>query len=114
MVCARPMKPAPIRPMRISRIDAPPLSRPAADRTLPYPDQEAPGQARRCPDGSTLHRRAEVPRRELVVAVAIFLAPRFLARRRVEDHLEDALADFLQRGRAVDDLAAVDVHVVLH
>src|SRR5215475_10127479 len=39
----------------------------------------------------SLHRRAEVPRREFVVAVAIFLASRFLARRRVEDHPEDAL-----------------------
>src|SRR5207244_8648055 len=60
----------------------------------------------------SLHRRAERPRRELVVAVAELLALRLPARRGVEDQPEEALARLGNRLGAVDDRAAVEVHVV--
>src|SRR5262245_21346103 len=107
------MNPAPIRPIRISPMNSPQLQCPMSppDTTLP------PSNNRRLKPGGSLkgmdlHCCAEVPGPELVLAVAELLALRALARGRIQDHLEDTLADLLERGRAVGDLAAVDVHVV--
>src|SRR5260221_10931215 len=58
------------------------------------------------------HRGAEGPRRELVVAVAELLALGLAARRAIEDQPEEALARLGDRLGAVDDRAAVEVHVV--
>src|SRR6185503_7691898 len=66
------------------------------------------------PRSPDLHHRAELPGRELVVAEAERLALRLLARGRLEDQLEDARADLGDALLAVDDGAAVDVHVVGH
>src|SRR2546430_16897297 len=63
---------------------------------------------------SFLHHRAELPRRELVLAESQLLALALLTRGRCQDELEDALAHFLVRGAAFGDRAAVDVHVVAH
>src|SRR5262249_18914361 len=60
-----------------------------------------------------LHRRAERPRRELVVAVPPQLALGLLARGGLQDEVEEARADFRDRLFPLDDRAAVDVHVVL-
>src|SRR6185369_17353900 len=59
------------------------------------------------------HHRADLPRHELVLAVAVPLALGGLAGRGGEHEAEDALAHLLNGTRAVDDLAAVDVHVLL-
>src|SRR5437764_13699685 len=76
--------------------------------------------ARRCAAVSFLlmfpfrsHHRADLPRHEFVLAVAMLFALAVLTGRRGEHEAEDALAHLLDRGLAVDDLAAVDVHVLL-
>src|SRR5579883_3491290 len=61
-----------------------------------------------------LHHGAELPGRELVVAVAERLALALAARGGGEDELEDALAAGLDRFLAVDDGAAIQIHVVGH
>src|SRR2546421_505614 len=58
------------------------------------------------------HCGAKRPRRELVVAVAELLALGLRARRGFEDQPEKALACLGNRLGAVDDRAAVEVHVV--
>src|SRR3954452_18557719 len=58
------------------------------------------------------HHRADLPRHEFVLAVAMLLALAALARGGGQHQPEDALAHGLDRGAAVDDLAAVDVHVL--
>src|SRR5205814_8322647 len=72
--------------------------------------QSVSGSAWTCIVG--LHHRAELPRHELVLAVAVQLALGLAARRRREHVLEDALADLLDAFGAVDDRAAVEVDVV--
>src|SRR5438874_13635927 len=57
------------------------------------------------------HHRADLPRHEFVLAVAVLFALARLARCGREHKAEDALAHFLDAGPAVDDLAAIDVHV---
>src|ERR1700749_3149761 len=61
-----------------------------------------------------LHRRSEHPRRELGAAEIKALALGRLARGGLEDEVEDALAAFLHALLAVEDGAAIDVHVVFH
>eukprot|EP01136_Pigoraptor_vietnamica_P022749 Opistho-1_new@6175 len=61
--------------------------------------------------GRASHHRADWPRHELVLPVAVLLALGVRARGRGQHQFEDALAHLLDRGRAVHDLAAVDVHV---
>src|SRR5689334_25205272 len=60
-----------------------------------------------------LHRGADLPGHELVVAVAQQLALALLSGRHPQDRLEDLLALVFDR-HAVEDIAAVDVHVVEH
>src|SRR6185369_6844732 len=62
---------------------------------------------------SPLHRRADLPGNELVVAIAQELALGLLAGGDAQDGGEDLRA-FLLDGDAVEDVAAVDVHVALH
>src|SRR6185436_9501272 len=52
------------------------------------------------------------PRRELVIAIAEELALRLLSRSGLEHELEEPAADLGNRFLAVDDRAAVDVHVL--
>src|SRR5450432_4151214 len=59
-----------------------------------------------------LHHRAEGPRYELVLAVAVHFALCLAARRGLEHEAEDALAHRVDARAAVDDVAAVDVDVV--
>src|SRR6218665_502921 len=63
--------------------------------------------------GGGLHHGADLPGDELVLAIAMLLALGLRARGRGQHLLEDALAHGRYRGLAVDDLAAVDVHVLL-
>src|SRR5258708_13920472 len=63
---------------------------------------------------AALHHRADLPGLELVLAEAELLALGLLAASHVQDQLEDALAAFGHALRAVDDGAAIDVHVVGH
>jgi hypothetical protein len=60
------------------------------------------------------HRRAQHPWRELRGAEVELLALRSLARRHAQHQLEDALAALLHALIAVEDRAAVHVHVVCH
>src|SRR5581483_3537151 len=59
------------------------------------------------------HRRPDLPGHELVVAVAQKLALGLLPRGDAQDGVEDLLALGLDRD-AVEDVAAIDVHVVHH
>src|SRR5262245_10770247 len=59
-----------------------------------------------------LHHRAQLPRPELVLAVAMSFALGGLAGGSTQDELEDPLAHLGDIRLAVDDLAAVDVHVL--
>src|SRR4051794_24051028 len=58
------------------------------------------------------HHRADLPRHEFVLAVAMALALAALPGSGGEHQPEDALAHLLDRRLALDDLAAVDVHVL--
>src|SRR5437870_8114193 len=58
------------------------------------------------------HHGADLPRHEFVLAVAVPLALARLARRGGEHQPEDALTHLGDRRAAVDDLAAIDVHVL--
>src|SRR5258705_8297044 len=59
-----------------------------------------------------LHCRADDPRGELVFAVSPLLAFGFLARRGLEYELEEFAAGLRDRFRAVDDGAAIEIHVL--
>src|SRR4051794_40964625 len=59
------------------------------------------------------HHRADLPGHEFILAVAVLFALGLLARGGGQHEFEDALAHLLDRQLAVDDLAAVDVHVLL-
>src|SRR2546430_7172865 len=61
----------------------------------------------------SLHHGADDPRRELFLAHAGALALAALAGGHRDDLLEDLAADGGQR-RALDDHAAVDIHVLFH
>src|SRR5580698_3793742 len=64
--------------------------------------------------GANSHRRAEYPGRELRAAeVKTFTFGR-LARGGLQHEIEDALAALLHGFLAVEDGAAIDVHVVFH
>ena len=63
---------------------------------------------------SKLHRRAQHPRREFGAAEIKTLALGRLARRGLQHQFEDALAALLHGFLAVEDGAAIDVHVVFH
>src|SRR5687768_17354112 len=71
----------------------------------------------RCRDRATtgtalqLHRSADGPRRELVVAVAEVLALGFFSGRGLENELEEALTGLRHTLAAIDDGAAIEVHV---
>src|SRR5689334_9780033 len=58
--------------------------------------------------------RAELPRDELVAAQIEVLAGGEPARGHGQDRLEDLVAGRVDRGRAGDDAAGVEVHVVAH
>src|SRR5450631_3367373 len=60
------------------------------------------------------HRRAEYPWREFGAAEIKALALGRLARGGLEDQVENALAARLHRFLAVEDGAAIDVHVLFH
>src|SRR6186713_2536881 len=60
------------------------------------------------------HRRAEHPGRELGTAEIKTLALGRLARGRLQDQLEDALATVLDALLAFEDGAAIDIHVLFH
>src|SRR5690349_6432049 len=68
----------------------------------------------RGPQRNELHRRAEHPRRELRRAEVELLALGALAGRHAQHQLENALAALLHGFLAVEDAAAVHVHVVFH
>src|ERR1044071_793040 len=55
-----------------------------------------------------------MPGGELILAVAQLLALAALAGGGGKDQLEDLLAHFLDTGLAIEDLAAIDVHVLGH
>src|SRR4051812_45488268 len=59
------------------------------------------------------HRRAKDPWRELVFAIAPRFALRLLTGRSFKDQVEDASANFLYRFLAIDNGAAIEVHVLL-
>src|SRR5688572_30054881 len=59
-----------------------------------------------------LHRRADGPRRELVVAVAEGSGFRPFARRGLQDELEKSRSRLRHRLAAIDHRAAVEVHVL--
>src|SRR4051794_39899162 len=61
-----------------------------------------------------LHRRAQHPWRELGAAEIKTLALGRLARRGLEDELENALAALLDALLAFENGAAIDVHVLFH
>src|SRR3954469_18683535 len=61
-----------------------------------------------------LHRRPKDPRRELGAAKVKTFALGRLAGRGFQHQIEDALAAFLHALFAVEDGAAIDVHVVFH
>src|ERR1700733_731022 len=63
---------------------------------------------------TTLHRRAEYPGRKFGAAKIEALALGRLARSRLEHQVENPLTALLYRLLAVEDGAAVDVHVVFH
>src|SRR5581483_3681076 len=63
---------------------------------------------------ATSHRGAEHPGRELRAAEVKTLALGRLARRGLEHEIEDALAALLHALLAIEDGAAIDVHVVFH
>src|SRR5437773_6768891 len=63
--------------------------------------------------GLSSHHRAQRPRHEFVLAVAVQLALGLAPRRGRQHQLEDALAHLVDARGAVDDRAAVDVDVVL-
>src|SRR5215469_7289940 len=63
---------------------------------------------------TSLHGRAELPGRKLLVAEAELLALGLLAARRGEDEVEDPLPDLLHRSGAIRDRAAIDIHIVGH
>src|SRR5690606_17759130 len=60
-----------------------------------------------------LHRRADVPRHEFEVAIAELFGSRALPGGGPKDEIEDLPSLFLERN-AVQDIAAVDVHVLPH
>src|SRR5260370_24836223 len=64
-------------------------------------------------DARPLHHRGDDPGRELLLAHPRQLALRALARGDRDHFLEDLPADRLER-RALEDDAAVDVHVLFH
>src|SRR5689334_13398398 len=68
--------------------------------------------ARQCPARRS-HHGAEVPRDEFVLPVAVLLALGPVPGRRVEHQAEQTFAELLDARRAVDDLAAVEVDVLL-
>src|SRR3990172_13272388 len=56
---------------------------------------------------------ADLPGHELVLAQAQFLAPGLVARGGAQDELEDLFTHLVHAGRAIHDLAAIDVHILL-
>src|SRR5438093_12432627 len=54
----------------------------------------------------------DLPRHELVLSVAVQLALRLLSGRAVEHHPEETGTDFLDARSAVDNLSAIDIHVI--
>src|ERR1700733_12359338 len=63
---------------------------------------------------TTLHRRAEYPGSEFGAAEIEALALGRLARGGLEHQVENALAALLHRFLAIEDGAAIDVHVIFH
>src|SRR5687768_8002567 len=63
---------------------------------------------------SNLHGRPQYPGREFILAHAMLLAHRARTRRHLDDAPEDLLAGLLHRHLAIEDGAAVDVHVLAH
>src|SRR6185369_1440636 len=91
----------------------------ASSALLPAAAMIAATWARRAPAWNVfdmappvLHHRAHLPGHELVLAVAVLFALGRLAGGGREHQLEDPLPHLGDRGLAVDDLAAVDVHVL--
>src|SRR5262245_61979054 len=62
----------------------------------------------------TLHDRADLPRREFVVAEAQALGLAALTGCDLQHQIEDARAHLLDRALAVQNAAAVEVHVLRH
>src|SRR5687767_6068759 len=59
-----------------------------------------------------LHHRADLPGHEFILSIAVLLALGLFTRGSGQHQLEDAPAHLLDRNLAVDDFAAVDVHVL--
>src|SRR5215467_5914705 len=70
------------------------------------------GSVRRLSRSATSHHRAELPGHELLVAEAEAFAGGTGTGCHVEHRVVDAPAHLVDRGRTVENVAAVDVHVV--
>src|ERR1041384_1389225 len=77
------------------------------------PPTPASWSTRRCDGRSRLHHRADLPGYELGVAITEIFRLGARARRGRQNFPENLLA-LLLHGDAVEDVAAVDVHVVDH
>src|ERR1700760_3783288 len=90
----------------------------ASSRALPAAAMMSATVARSCAAecflliASSSHHRADLPGHEFVLPVAMPFALARLARGGGQHQAEDAFAHLLDRRLAVDDLAAVDVHVL--
>ncbi len=60
-----------------------------------------------------LHYRADLPGHELVLAIAVLFALAGFSGSSGNDQLEDALAHLLKAAAAVNDLAAIDIDIIL-